>query len=316
LPGYSPETLDADRLALTRLTLVNLEFDLALDLPELIERTSARLPSLARAARFALETALLDLIGHRLGLPVWALLGGGDCERPPPPVPLAALLDASDCRDWPARAQAILAQGFSTLKLKVGRAREELASLVELRQACGTSLKLRLDANRAWNVEQAAAILPELVMLKLEFIEEPVSGYQLGAMSEASRLLDSSPVPIALDESLQVSTAQAALEEGRIPQATCALVLKPTTLGGFGRSLRLARAAKARGLKTVVSHSLEGPVAWAACAHLALALGSSGTAAGLGGHPGLDAWPSVVPAGARPTEFVAVREPGLGVPPL
>jgi L-alanine-DL-glutamate epimerase-like enolase superfamily enzyme len=62
-------------------------------------------------------------------------------------------------------------------------------------------------------------------------------------------------------------------------------VLKPTLLGGLIRTRSLAERASASGRSFVISHLLEGEIARAACAHLALALG--GLAAGLGDHPAL-----------------------------
>src|SRR5690606_33379374 len=70
------------------------------------------------------------------------------------------------------------------------------------------------------------------------------------------------------------------------------LVLKPMLLGGFLPALALAARARACGAGVVISHLFDGPVALAASAHLAVALGTT-RACGLDRHSGLQAWPEI-----------------------
>ncbi len=82
-------------------------------------------------------------------------------------------------------------------------------------------------------------------------------------------------------------------------------------LGGLTRCLSLARSARERGIAVVVSHLLDGPIALAAAAALALAVGSPERAAGLEPHVGLAAWPAL-PLPAFTSAHILRRDaPGL-----
>jgi L-alanine-DL-glutamate epimerase-like enolase superfamily enzyme len=140
----------------------------------------------------------------------------------------------------------------------------------------------------------------------LEYVEEPV---QDGVWRE----LGSVSVPLAADESLQRHhlSPRGVLAE----LAKCGVryvVVKPMALG-LQRSLDWAAEARELGLKVVVSHLLDGPVAMAAAAALALAMGSPSPAPGLGRHPVLDAWHQCEPAAFRGTRLVRTDAPGLGL---
>lgn len=271
----------------------------------------------APAARFAAETALLDLAGQAAGLPVHVLLAetgpaGGAAAGPgagadgsgSSAVPLAALLTG----DLLASAASRVDEGYGCLKVKVGRApAEELTLLGALRVEFGDEVRLRADANGSLEAEAAPGWLQAAADLSLEFVEEPLPLARLPEMLP-------SPVPIAIDESLNAGDEPglaAALEAGGYRY----VVLKPAYHGGALRCLRLAAAARSRGAGVVVSHLLDGPVALAAAAELALAL-PLGPAAGLSPHAGLSVWPALeLPAYGR-AEILPHAGPGLGLLPL
>jgi o-succinylbenzoate synthase len=310
LPGYSQDDLATNRAALGALELRGLELALDLSITQLLTVIGSLVPVRASAARFALETALLDLLGHRLHKPAWALLGA----TLPPSVPLAALLDARDADERLGQADRACARGLRTLKVKLGRTPGELDDLYELRRHVGPQVMIRLDANQAFTVAEAVRILPTLALISPEFLEEPVVGFELAKPRD--ELWDVSPIPLALDESLQHARADHALRAGGVPRSVRVLVLKPTALGGFARCLGLAELGQRLGLGVVVSHTFEGPVAWAAAACLALAVESPGLAAGLDRHAGLSAWPEVTPATIGQTAIVPASAPGLGLDPV
>jgi hypothetical protein len=89
-------------------------------------------------------------------------------------------------------------------------------------------------------------------------------------------------------------------------------VVKPMALGLLD-SLDVALQARRMGMAVVVSHLLDGPVAWAASSSLALALGAGGPAHGLAPHAGLSAWPVVRPLAAEGCELAAPAAPGLAL---
>ena len=299
LPGYSSDSMaevcgELQRLADAPLTANPLASPLDLLVDAFAERP-LRQPS----SCFALETALLDWLGHTRGEPVHQVLGG-DVERTS--IPIADLvLDASPA-SWPACVEALVADGATHLKLKVGSDLDtEVAALQTVRRAHPT-LSLRLDANRRIPLEALRQHADSLEALELELLEEPV------APEEWPAALDL-PLPFALDESLRDDElSQRLLESGRIR----AVVIKPMVLGGLRASFAVAERAAAHGAEYLVSHTFDGPIARAVTAELALALQTE-LAAGLGPHPALALWPPHRIAAISGRQIVPHDVPGLGL---
>ena len=214
------------------------------------------------AARHAIEEALLDLRAQREGVPLARLLDPLAADT----VSVSALLSAETMPDLARDAQRAVAEGFGTLKLKVGLL-DDFARAAVVRDAVGPRVKLRIDANGAWCRDDALARLRELAPLDIELCEQP---------TEALTDLRESPIAIAADE-LVASDPDAALERADV------VVLKPMLLGGLSRALQIGQRAIERGLKVVVTTSLDGAIARAGAAHLAAALLARGPqpAAGL-----------------------------------
>lgn len=275
LPGVSPDTLaDADQAIAAFAARLPLEVgDLFAVVAEL---------TTAPAARFALETALLSIAACRAGRSLAEVLAGLGVDGPSAWLRCAVVVDTLD------EASAAVAAGAGVLKLKVGPDLD----LPRLEAIAALGVRLRLDANRAWSLDEARTHLAALAHLPIDFIEEPCAG--------ARALL---PGPIALDESLIADRA--------IDPRLAAVILKPTLLGGLRASLELAAAARAAGVPAIVTHALEGPIGTAACAGLALALGGD-HAVGLAPHPGIAGWSIGVPQLGL-TSIHACAAPGLGL---
>jgi len=128
-----------------------------------------------------------------------------------------------------AKAEA----GFRCVKLKVGALDfdEECRLLEDLRRRYNPfKLELRVDANGAWNADDAFEKLRDLKRFSLHSIEQPVPA---GADELMAEVCAKSPVPVALDEALiGLNPERDAL---RILQdiRPAYLVFKPTLIGGF-----------------------------------------------------------------------------------
>lgn len=204
------------------------------------------------AARCALEQAVLDLDAQELGLPLAKLLD----RKAQAGVECSALLTSHSMPDLAREARRAAAEGFRTLKLKVGLG-DDFARAAVVRDAAGQGARLRLDANEAWDAIQALRSLRELAPLGIEFCEQPTRDL-LG--------LSGCPVRLAADE-LCVRDFDAALARASV------VVLKPMLLGGLRPALALARRAQQAGVGVVITTSLDGAIARAGAAHLAAAVG-------------------------------------------
>jgi L-alanine-DL-glutamate epimerase-like enolase superfamily enzyme len=203
------------------------------------------------AARHAVEQARLDLQAQRAGLPLARFLEAKAVLE----IPVSALLNARSHADLAREVAWAVAEGFRTVKLKVGLV-DDFARAAVVRDAAGPSVKLRLDANGAWSTAQALDRLQELAPLTVELCEQPTPDL---------RGLSDSPVVIAADE-LVLTDFEASLERARV------VVLKPMLLGGILPAWKLARRAVAAGRKVIVTTSIDGAVARAGAAHLAAAV--------------------------------------------
>ena len=301
LPGFSPDSLEAAERALSALPWDRID----LDDDDPLTLAARHLGDDVPAARFALETALLDLAARRRGLSVGAMLGASDRVAS---IRSAALID--DLDNAVAHALSAIAAGAQALKVKIGRlgrGDDEAALLRTLRRELGEDVLLRVDANGALS-GRSDPLIPVLAEVNVEFCEEPFALEDLLAGPPL-------PVPVGLDESLahRPERALRALDRG----LASVVVLKPALLGGMGRALAFAESANTRGARALISHLFDPPRAFAACGQLALALGDE-SVHGLGSYAGLNAWTSAsglavdVPRAIGPYRIERSTAPGLG----
>lgn len=301
LPGYSPDELSAVHGALSALALD--EPPVSLGAAGLIQLVEGLLPASLPAARFALQTALLDRLAQAQRRPLWSLLQDllPDPAEALPVLALSGLLTGDELGIAVGEAERQYALGLRCFKIKIGPGRlrpSQAALLAALRARWGTSVTLRLDANGSLAAGEFAATAAALAQFQPELVEEPLAPAD-------HALLDTLPFDWALDESLQILPLERVAALSRLPRCR-ALVLKLTTLGGFGAAAALALCARSNGKLAIVSHALDGALGWLASVHFAFALGSS-SAAGL--------WPRADGAGSE--LFVAgglqrPLRPGLG----
>ncbi len=300
LPGYSADTefqAEAELLAwLGRLPR-------QLDAPAAIFLAASELAS--PAARFAAETALLDLLGQNEKAPIWRLIGG----RARSPIPLVGLLPAGlDVVATLAAADHLAADGVRHFKLKLGGLSfaDDIGRLAALRGRFGHGVEIRLDANGLLHDGTPGELVARIAALaehSPELLEEPGGSPDLA-----------SPFPLALDESLLDPAVRAGLPELLRRGAYRVVALKPMALGGFAVCLELARIATAAGCASFVTHLFDGRLGLAAAAHLAFALPGRVLPCGLARHPGLEVdadLPPEAPAFVGATEIALPAAPGL-----
>jgi L-Ala-D/L-Glu epimerase len=211
----------------------------------------------------AVDIALHDLIGRALGEPVWRLLGASEVA----PVRCNATLPAANPSATRAMLEGWQSEGFRTYKLKVGLA-GDVTQVATVRQALGDEVAIRIDANGAWSVDDAADRLEALARHQIELAEQPVGTFE--QMVDLRRRVE---VRVAADESLvSPFDARRARELGACDVAA----VKVAKVGGLGSTLEIAET-----MPSYLSSSLEGPVGITAAAHAVQALRARGGDAGV-----------------------------------
>jgi o-succinylbenzoate synthase len=191
-------------------------------------------------------------------------------------VAVNGLLAAGPADVIAVRARELVDRGFQTLKLKSnGDQRTDVAALAAIRDAIGPNVKLRLDANESWAPAAARGHLEAVAPFQLEYVEQPVAAT---FTKELARLVSTSPVPIALDESLRSWDAiHPYLQGGGAP----ILIVKPQRVGGVDRAAMILARAQDHHLRAVVTNSLETAVGRSHALHVAALLHDGGPACGL-----------------------------------
>ena len=224
------------------------------DDPLLIEDISA---DLARelhgnaAARAAIDMALYDLMGQRLGVPLYQLLGLN-----PARTPLTSFTIGLDTPAAMAR-KAREAVQFPVLKIKLGTA-NDLEIVQAIREV--TDARLRVDANAAWTPKQAIKTINALEPYDIEFVEQPVSANDLDGL----RLVrEHTSVPIFADESC-VTLDDVPRMAGRVDGVN----IKLMKCGGVSQALKMIATARALHLQVMLGCMVESSVAITAAAQI------------------------------------------------
>jgi O-succinylbenzoate synthase len=168
--------------------------------------------------------------------------------------------------------------GCRTAKVKVAEAGQRLADDVArvraVRAVMGPEGRIRVDANAAWNIDEAEHAIHALAEFDLEYIEQPCASIE--ELAELRRRVKYLDIPIAADESVRKAADPLAVARAG---AADLLVVKAQPLGGVRRALEIVSEA---GLPAVVSSALDTSVGLAMGAALAAALPELDYDCGLG----------------------------------
>lgn len=256
-----------------------------------IEQRLDRVLEGQRAARAALETALHDWVGRRLGMPVWKLLG-----LDPSRVPLSSVtLGMASAEEMEKKLETV--KDFPIIKVKLGRP-EDVENLRLIRRSFRG--RLRVDANTAWSPADAVRVLKTIEPLDIELVEQPVARHDLDGLRWVR---DRVGIPVFADESVHDPQDVAKLA-GRAD----GINVKLMKAGGIRRMLRTLEVARAHGMKTMLGSMVESSLALSAAAQLA----PMADHLDLDGHWLLAHDPFAGAPGDR-GEIRLGEEPGLGV---
>lgn len=210
-------------------------------------------------AKSALETALLDAHGKRLGVPLSELLGGRRRDRLPVAWTLASGNTAQDIDE----AEKMLAlRRHNVFKLKIGAKaiKTDIQHVADIKKALGDRAAVRVDINMAWSETQAAWGIPALADAGCELVEQPVA-----SAAALGRLMRRFSIPLMADEVLQGPESAFAIAK---ESGSDVFAVKIEQSGGLFAAQRVAAIADAAGIELYGGTMLEGAVSTIASAHL------------------------------------------------
>ena len=204
------------------------------------------------AARCALELALLDAYGRRLGRSVGEAVRLAYAEidptrlgvrARPAPVRYSGAITAETERKERSSALKMRIYGFSQVKVKVGvDGQDDPARLARLRRLLGSKMDIRIDANEAWKASELIARVAPLLPARPTALEQPVPHAEVECLAELRPRLG---VPVMLDESLcGLPDAEKAADLGLADS----LNVRLSKCGGILPTLRIVALAGRRGM--------------------------------------------------------------------
>jgi len=226
------------------------------DDPFAMDAVLSKRPAGSRAARSAIDEALHDLWGKKLGQPLYKLFG-----LDPNHLPLTSFTIGMD--EPEVMAEQARASNYPIIKIKLGSEKDEeiVAAICK-----ATNAKLRVDANAGWSRERALQIIPRLAGYGLEFIEQPLAVDDVEGYFWLKEKLHAQKVstPIFADE-----TAKTSHDVVKLAGAIDGVVVKTMKSEGIREALRMIHTARAHDMQIMLSCMVESSVGVTAAAHLA-----------------------------------------------
>lgn len=214
-----------------------------------------------RIAKSAVEMALWDALGKRLGVSVAQLFGG----QIAPDLAVAWTLASGNSDTDIAEAEAMIAaRRHNIFKLKIGKraVREDVAHVGRIKAALGESASIRVDVNQAWTLADARWGLKGLQDVGCELAEQPVQARYLNAMAELTRSYE---IAVMADEALGGPEDALAVANKK---AADVFAVKIAQSGGLMRAREVISIGQAAGIALYGGTMLESAVGTAAALQL------------------------------------------------
>jgi L-alanine-DL-glutamate epimerase-like enolase superfamily enzyme len=204
------------------------------------------------AGKAAIDIALMDWVGKRLGIPLYTYFG-----LDPKDTPLTTFSIGIDTPEI-TKQKTLEAADYPVLKVKVGLATDE-PTIEAVRSV--TKKPLRVDANEGWkDKEEAVRKINWLEKMGVEFIEQPMPA----EMFEENKWVRSKVhIPVIADEA-----CQRASDIPKLKEAYDGVNVKLDKSGGLLEAYRMLMIAKSLGMKTMLGCMVSSSVTVTAAAHL------------------------------------------------
>ena len=204
------------------------------------------------AGKAAIDIALMDWVGQKLGIPLYTYFG-----LDPKDAPLTTFSIGIDTPEI-TKQKTREAADFPILKVKVGLATDE-PTIEAVRSV--TSKPLRVDANEGWkDKEEAVRKINWLEKMGVEFIEQPMPAEMI---EETRWVRGRVHMPIIADEA-----CQRASDIPKLKDAFDGVNVKLDKSGGMLEAYRMIQIAKALGMKTMLGCMVSSSVSVTAAAQL------------------------------------------------
>ena len=204
------------------------------------------------AGKAAVDIALMDWVGQRLGIPLYSYFGLDPSDAPVTTFSIG--IDTPEITKQKTRE----ASAFAVLKVKVGLATDE-ATIEAVRSA--TDKPIRVDANEGWkDKEEAVRKINWLEKQGVEFIEQPMPAEML---EETRWVRARVHIPIMADEA-----CQRAADIPKLRDSYDGVNVKLDKAGGMLEAYRMIQVAKALGMRTMLGCMISSSVSVTAAAHL------------------------------------------------
>jgi o-succinylbenzoate synthase len=224
-----------------------------------IEKMDLNLPG-NPSAKAAIDIALHDILGQKLGKPLFALFGGFRGIQ-------TDITLSSGIPQIAQEARNAVIQGFKALKIKVAIPSEsDFEKVQTVRNSAGPDISLRIDANQGWKPDKAIEILNRLEPLGVEFVEQPIKANDHKGLRKIRK---HTKIPVMADESVcSPKDAKNVIRN----EAVDLINVKLMKCGGILKAKEIAEIAQEANVPCMLGCMAESNIGITAAVHLASAL--------------------------------------------
>lgn len=231
-----------------------------MDIEKLHDRMNSTMNG-APTAKAAIDIACFDIVGKKLGVPVYQLIGGRYHNE----FPISHVLSIAEPGEMADEAALMIDKGYNSFKIKVGTdVRKDVERIKAVRARVGEHAAIRVDVNQGWkNSATSLVAIRSLRNLDLDWIEQPVYAVDLDGMAAIRAKTD---IPLMVDEGLKGSREmREIIQKGAADKVN----IKLMKCGGIYPAVKLTHQAEMAGIECQIGSMVESSIGSAAGYHVA-----------------------------------------------